>query len=470
MASSAELGGKDAKDAVELDFASGTLELRGPLPESLPEALSACRWDARTRCYRAPARAYPSVVRWLAQQGIEVKDRARGYQRIEIEIDGAKKPRPYQLQALEAWRAAQGQGIVSLPTGAGKTHVGLMAIADRSRSTLVVAPTLDLVRQWYDVLSTAFGVPVGLVGGGDWDVQPLTVTTYDSAHLHVDKLGARFGLLIFDEVHHLPSPSYRNAAQFSLAPFRLGLTATPEMDPEQTELLHELVGPVVYRRTITELSGDYLADYDTERIGVELSEQERAAYDEARGVYLGFLRRQKIRLGGPNGWNQFLRQASRSAEGRRALDAYRRQRALSVAASAKIHLLADLLFRHRQDRALVFTLDNATAYEISRRCLVPIITHHTRVRERSEILARFAAGDYGVLVTSKVLNEGVDVPDANVAVVVSGTGSVREHVQRLGRILRPQPGKRAMLYELITIGTGETSTSERRREHVAYRS
>jgi superfamily II DNA or RNA helicase len=101
--------------------------------------------------------------------------------------------------------------------------------------------------------------------------------------------------------------------------------------------------------------------------------------------------------------------------------------------------------------------------------LVPVITHQTKVRERSEILSGLAEGRYRAIVTSKVLNEGVDVPTANVAIVVSGSGSVMEHVQRLGRILRKQEGKQAILYELVSAGTAETSTSERRREHAAYR-
>ena len=111
----------------------------------------------------------------------------------------------------------------------------------------------------------------------------------------------------------------------------------------------------------------------------------------------------------------------------------------------------------------------ATAYRVARSFLVPVITHQTRVTERSEILAGFQAGTYGAVVTSKVLNEGVDVREANVAIVLSGSGSVREHVQRLGRILRKSGDKRAILYELVTTRTAETATSERRREHDAYR-
>jgi superfamily II DNA or RNA helicase len=174
-------------------------------------------------------------------------------------------------------------------------------------------------------------------------------------------------------------------------------------------------------------------------------------------------------MNGPRGWQDFIQRASRSAAGRRALAAYFRQRELALASPAKLDYLELLLHEHRHDSMLVFTQDNATAYEISRRFLVPAITHQTKVSERSEILARFSKGEYGAVVTSKVLNEGVDVPEANVAVVISGSGSVREHVQRLGRILRQREGKRALLYELVSANTNETFTSERRRDHVAYR-
>ncbi|HZO15474.1 MAG TPA: helicase-related protein, partial [Polyangiaceae bacterium] len=114
------------------------------------------------------------------------------------------------------------------------------------------------------------------------------------------------------------------------------------------------------------------------------------------------------------------------------------------------------------------TEDNATVYLIARRFLVPAITHQTKVKERSHILRAFNAGELNVVVTSKVLNEGVDVPEANVAIVLSGSGSVREHVQRLGRILRKREGKRAVLYEVVSAGTSEEWLSARRREHRAY--
>ena len=142
--------------------------------------------------------------------------------------------------------------------------------------------------------------------------------------------------------------------------------------------------------------------------------------------------------------------------------------AADPALETKRRLLEKLLARHGEDRVLIFTNDNETVYRISRDFLIPAITHQTKVKERHETLGRFNAGDYPFLVTSKVLNEGVDVPAANIAIVLSGSGTVREHVQRLGRILRPAAGKTATLYEVVARETGEEFVSTRRRRHSAY--
>ena len=453
--------------ALELRFIAGTLELRGALPPGVSLAPHAT-WDARSRCSRAPALAYADIVRLLHRAGVAYDDQARAYVELEPPLVVKREPRPFQSEALQAWREAKGRGVVVLPTGAGKSHVAVLAIDDKRRSALVVAPTLDLVRQWYDLLRTSFGCEVGVVGGGTYDVQPLTVTTYDSACLHMDHFGARFGLVVFDECHHLPGPSYALASELCLAPFRLGLSATPERSDGQDVKLARLVGPTVYRKDIVELSGPYLAEYETVRVEVDLSPEERAEYDREREIYLDFVRSQGIRMGSPRGWNDFIMRSSRTAAGQRAMRAYRRQRELSLGAKAKIDHVERLLEAHRTEKVLVFTQDNATAYGISKRFLIPIITHQTKVKERSEILERFADGRYRAIATSKVLNEGVDVPDASVAIIISGSGSVREHVQRLGRILRRKGDKFATLYELVSRKTGEVGTSERRREHVAY--
>lgn len=452
---------------VELSFVSGTLEVRGLDASLVPPPYLVI--DERTRCLRAPACFYAKIVLWLRHHGIGYRDDARAYEELESGARVTRTPRPYQEAALTAWWGQKGRGVVVLPTGAGKTQVATMAVDRCRRSALTIVPTLDLVRQWYDLLKATFAREVGVIGGGEYVIHPLTVTTYDSAYLHMEHLGNRFGMVIFDECHHLPSESYAMAARQCLAPFRLGLTATPERADGREALLEELVGPTVYRKDILDLSGSYLADYEVHTLAVHLTDQEREEYELERAIYTGFLRAAGIRMSNPSGWSDFVFRSAASREGQRAMAAYRRQRELALAAPAKLDLLAELLTSHRHDRMLIFTQDNATAYSISRQFLVPAITHQTKVTERSEILRRLRDGEYNAVVTSKVLNEGVDVPEASVAVVMSGSGSVREHVQRLGRILRPLAGKRARLYEVISAGTSEANTSERRREHDAYR-
>src|SRR5262249_17663633 len=228
------------------------------------------------------------------------------------------------------------------------------------------------------------------------------------------------------------------------------------------------IGPLVYRREIKELAGDFLAEYRAERLYVELTPEEQEQYRVAREAYRSFVDEKRISMGGPHGWQRFIQETSRSREGRAAFQAYREQRRLSLAAPAKLEILARLLETHRRDRVLIFTHDNATVYQIARRFLVPAITHQTKVKEPRRILDAFAEGKFPVVVTSRVLNEGVDVPAASVGIVLSGSGTVREHVQRLGRLLRKHGDKQALLIEVVTRGTGEEFTSERRRQHHAY--
>lgn len=459
--------GVPTEGVLRLEFDAGTIVVRGVTPEQCSS--HGLVWDDRIEHGRGPALAYRAVVGSLIRAGMTVVDRARAYDELDAEHDTSFEPHPHQDEAVEAWDEGGRRGVVVLPTGSGKSFVAELAIDRVQRNTLVIAPTLDLVDQWIRRLEKAFGGPVGALGGGRHDVERLTVSTYDSAAIHMERLGGQFGLVVFDEVHHLPGDLYRQAAEQVIAPFRLGLTATPERDDGRHAELAELVGPIVFRRGIKDLAGDILAEYRTETVEVEMTDEDRRAYDESRAHYRGFVESQGIRVGSRGGWRRFLAATSRTEEGRAALAAYYRQKRLALAHDAKVDRLGELLAQHWDDRTIVFANDNDTVYRISERFLCPTITHQTPLAERTEILERFAEGTYRVVVTSKVLNEGVDVPAANVAVVLSGSGSVREHVQRLGRILRRKEGKQATLYELVTAESVEAHQSKRRRDHDAYR-
>ncbi len=454
-------------EPILLTFEGGTLLLSGPAPELLA-SLPGSQFDARSQTYRAEARHYRAIVEQLRQTQTPYRDEARAFQPVSWPMHTTREPFPHQLESLEVWRKQGSRGVVVLPTGTGKTYMAILAIHHTGRPTLVVTPTIDLLNQWHAELVTVFGEPVGLLGGGYSDLQPLTVTTYDSAYIHLDRWGNRFGLLVFDECHHLPGATYMMAAVGSVAPFRLGLTATPERADGQDWLLPELIGPIVYRREIKELSGDYLAGYRVEKLMVALSAESQQRYRQVREQYRAFVDKHGIRFGSPQGWQRFIQMTSRTPEGRLAFQAYLEQKRLAQAAPEKLLVLDQLLEKHRLDRVLIFTYDNATVYQIARKHLVPAITHQTKAKERQLILERFHSGVYPVVVTSQVLNEGVDVPAANVGIILSGTGSVREHVQRLGRLLRKQPDKQALLYEVVAGDTAEEFTSQRRRQHDAY--
>jgi superfamily II DNA or RNA helicase len=456
-----------ATGSLRLAFNEGTVLVEG-LPEGANSGLPGVEFDHRIRQFRAQAIEYRPIVEHLRRHHIAYIDNARDYNKVDWKLRVEKEAFPHQTEGVQAWIKADKRGVVVLPTGTGKTHLANLAIEQAGRPTLVVTPTIDLMNQWYDELSMSFATEVGLLGGGYYDIRPLTVTTYDSAYLNMDRLGNKFGLIVFDECHHLPGPTYGLAAICAIAPFRLGLTATPERADNAHTHLDSLIGPIVYRREITQLRGRFLAEYQVMTLYVNLTDEERFEYERAREIYRQFVQDAGIDMRRPNAWAQFLFTAHRSTEGRQAYLAYRRQRELALAAPAKLNLLGKLLDRHNGDRILIFTHDNATVYKIARRFLVPVITHQTKTKERREVLLRFNAGTFPIVATSRVLNEGVNVPEANVAVILSGTGSVREHVQRLGRILRKSGEKEATLYEVITRGTVEEFTSNRRRQHSAY--
>jgi len=450
------------KNGLKLKFESGTLILENANEsDSVPKAFV---WDVRIKQFRAPAYLYREVILDFLRTKTKFEDLAKNYSSFEFKQKFHIKPRHYQTDSIEAWKNNQRCGVIVLPTGAGKTHVATMAIEICGRQTLIVVPTLDLMNQWFDLLLSTFNAEIGLIGGGFYEIGAITVTTYASAFRHQERLGNQFGLIIFDECHHLPGEGYKYAAEFALAPFRLGLTATPERTDEGDLLLDDLVGNIVYRLEAQQLAGEYLADYTLEKIEVELTENEREEYNREREIFRNFLRSKNISFGSPDGWKNFVMLSARSEEGRRAMKAFRNSKKIALGTDDKLRVLQDLLIRHRHDKVLIFTAENEMVYKISQDFLIPAITHETNVKERKFWLDAFNNGDVLALTTSKVLNEGVNIPDASVAIILSGSGSSREHIQRLGRILRKKDDKQAILYEVVARNTAEERISERRTD------
>jgi superfamily II DNA or RNA helicase len=375
-------------------------------------------------------------------------------------------PRPYQIDAIRCWLEAGGRGVVVLPTGAGKTVVAMMAVEAIGARTLVVVPTIELLEQWRLALVERLGLPpesVGVVGGGRREVGPVTVITYQSASLPSRAL-AGYGLVIFDEVHHLPAASYRRIPRRAGAPYLLGLSATTERMDGRERDLDLLVGPEVYRKLPAELARDrHIAQFVEKRLFVDLEPDERVRYEALATEYRWYMAgRRGMTAPGAAAFQDLIRRAAADPRARAALQAHHQARLIALNARAKIDLVAALLARHQDEKVIVFSEYNAIVDRLSRHLLLPSITYRTPSRERKLVLDRFRAGRYSKLVTGRVLNEGVDVPDASVAIVVSGSAATREYIQRLGRVLRPKQTT-AVLYELITRHTSEGRTAARRR-------
>ncbi len=454
---------------VNIVFDAGTLLLENLPLEKLPiPLLRQIKYDERVSCHRCMAYLYAPLVLALRDCGAAYRDAAKNFGPLKLSLNTEFTPHPHQQQALERWKEAQCRALTALPTGSGKTFLAVQAIYYLQRPALVVVPTIDLLQQWARVLEKNFNTKIGMLGGGSRDIRDITVTTYDSAVIHMEFMGDRFAFLIFDECHHLPGAVNRGAASMSLAPYRLGLTATPELEYESEQIVSELIGPLCCQIHIDELEGKMLAPYETKQLKIDLDEDEAIAYTANRQVYIDFVKRNGINFQRSDGWAQFLGLCARQPDGRRVFNAFLEQKRIARGGRAKIRKVWELITNHCGERVIIFTADNKTAYLLGRKFMMPVLTHHTKVIERKEMLDFFRSGKYPVLISSKVLNEGVDVPEASVGIIVSGSGSIREHVQRLGRILRAGDGKQAVLYELISAGTSEESVSKRRREHRAY--
>jgi superfamily II DNA or RNA helicase len=444
---------------MRLYFDQGTLLVNTPRSRELDSGGFGMRWDARVEAYRAPAYVYRFLCAELARRKIAFKNEVFPSQRAPVEW-GPVDLRPYQQTALMTWMHEQ-RGLVVLPTGSGKTRLACAVMAACRVPTLCLVPTRALLHQWSKEISQHYRGTVGCLGDGNRSLEAITVSTFESAYRGMQRFGHRFGLLVVDEVHHFGNGVRDEALEMCAAPRRLALTATAP-DGESLARVTQLMGPCVCALHVADLSGLWLADFESVVLGLRLTQDEQKQYDHAqqkfRSVY------QRYNSFSPGGtWRDFTRFAGRSEPGRDALAAFRASREIVSYPEAKRLAVATLLQQHRGRRVLVFTATNATAYAIARDHLVMPITCDIDRAEREQALAAFRAGELTVLVSAQVLNEGIDVPDAEVAIIVGGVRGQREHVQRVGRLLRPSVGKRALIYELVMEGTHETRKAAQRR-------
>jgi superfamily II DNA or RNA helicase len=299
-------------------------------------------------------------------------------------------------------------------------------------------------------------------------VWPITVTTYDSAFIHMKDIGHRFRLIVYDEAHHLPAPSLHESALDCLAPLRLGLTATPDRADGSDRMLDDLIGPVVYREDLADARGRTVADYAIVRVPIHLAGEEQEVFDAlSRRIrrYVAAQRKDDPAFD----WTELARRSRTDPEAREIHRAWRHKQAILNRSAEKLRVLEDLFALHPAEPVVVFTASNRMALDVSARFLIPAITSHSDKRERNRILDGFASGAFPALVACQVLNEGWDAPAVKVGVVLGGDRGVREAVQRLGRVLRRSGDRAARLYEVYVQETADVARARRRNRSDAYR-
>lgn len=455
-------------DRARLSFVGGTITISALPSEAWQAVLATANptWDSRINAWRCDAIDYMTLRRRLHAEGCIVEDTVPHWQTVTWPSVQLPRMRPEQVQAISAWEELR-RGVVVMPTGTGKTEVALAIMRRQAISTLIVAPVRDLMYQWHRRIRESLGYDAGIIGDNIFRVLPVAVTTYDSACIHMDKLGANFGLIVFDECHHLPGPMRRDAARMSAAPCRLGLTATPERSDGLHADLDALIGPRVYELPLADVRGRTLANYEVIRIPVHLSQEEQAFYDRLSAQVRAFVCRRR-KLEPAFSWDALCGQAANDPEARQVLRAYWKKKSIEDRAQEKLRVLEDIFRLHAGCPCLIFAGSNAMARDVSRRFLIPCLLNHCGKKERHEVLTGLAEGRYPALVANQVLDEGVDLPEVKVAVVIGGTGSIKQAKQRLGRILRRAGNAAATLYEVVCADTNEERRSRSRRGSDAY--
>ncbi len=389
----------------------------------------------------------------LISVGYPVEDLAGYVEGSPLEVDlrdemkSNGKPfglREYQKEAVGAFWAGGtvkgGSGAIVLPCGAGKTVVALGAMSKVKAHTLILTTNITALRQWRDEIIDKTDIDPELIGeysGEVKEIKPVTITTYqiltyrrtkESEFIHFDVFNeADWGLIVYDEVHLLPAPVFRAVANIQ-SRRRLGLTATLVREDGKEEEVFSLIGPKKYDVPwrVLEKQG-FIATASCAELRVPFAD------DDLRLEYALAEQRQKYKMAATN--------------------------------PAKLDVLEDLLEKHKDDNVMIIGqyLDQLDA--IAERTGAPLITGRTKQEDREVLYTKFRTGEVPTLVVSKVANFAVDLPDANVAIQVSGTfGSRQEEAQRLGRILRPkEDGNDAYFYSVVTKDTNEQDYANKRQ-------
>lgn len=348
--------------------------------------------------------------------------------------------RPYQEHAVDNFWAG-GSGVVVLPCGAGKTIVGAAAMAKSQTTTLILVTNTQSARQWRDELirrTTLTADEIGEYSGTTKEIRPVTIATYQvlttkrqGVYTHLDLLDARdWGLVVYDEVHLLPAPVFRMTASLQ-ARRRLGLTATLVREDGREDEVFSLIGPKRYDAPWKDIEAQgYIAPADCCEVRLTLSDADRMMYATAEPE-----------------------------------DKYR----LAASSPGKVKVVLDLVAKHEGERTLIIGQYLDQLDELAEALDSEVITGKTPQNERQRLFQEFRTGEIKRLVVSKVANFSIDLPEAAVAIQVSGSfGSRQEEAQRLGRIMRPkEDGRTAHFYTVVTRDTVDQEFAAHRQRFLA---
>ena len=403
----------------------------------------------REGLFRVPLAHRGTIKQALLKLGYPVEDRAGFVTGAALDVQLRQECRSgapfhlrrYQRLAVEIWHKSGtwegGHGVIVLPCGAGKTIVGLATMASTSCQTLILATGVSAVRQWLDEILDKTELTeddIGEYSGAVKQIRPVTVTTYqilthrpsrEAAFTHLGLFTANdWGLIIYDEVHLLPAPVFRITADIQ-ARRRLGLTATLVREDGREGDVFSLIGPKRYDVPWRELERKgFVAEAHCTEVRIPLTAEQMLQYELAEP-------RLKIRIAAEN--------------------------------PLKMLAIKELLETHEDDKVLVIGMYLDQLETVAKLFKAPLITGKTKNDERDRLYEAFRSGEIKVLTVSKVANFSINLPDANVAIQISGTfGSRQEEAQRLGRILRPSGGD-AFFYSLVTRNSREQEFAHNRQ-------
>jgi len=355
----------------------------------------------------------------------EIRNKLKGYglniilnlgeiRKINYQLEENFSLLPHQEEAYRLWRKKK-RGTIAIFTRGGKSFIGMKAIIDLKEKTIIFVPTRELATTWKRYLEEYLGlnpIQIGMVGGGSINIRDITIAIYNSGVKYLDKLQGRFDLAIFDEAHHVPASTFKEVALQIDALHRMSLSATPKRRDNNEQLLFKLSGELVYS--------------------------------------LGYKELLQLRIVAP-------------------IEVY--QVYFAQNPEEKIKYLFEILQKYNNAKTIIFTQFLNTAKEIYEKLLlngyrVLIITGQTSSGRRKRYFEQFIRGIVNIMISTTVLDEGITVPDAEIAIIYENSGEPRQLIQRIGRVIGYKPGKTAKIFEIVDISNPKEKYAYLRRKWV----